>query len=120
MKSKKAGFTLVELLVSIVIAMFLLGGVMTIVQDTRRATSSQTQSTQLQDSVRLAMTMLTDVIQAAGYYSDPLNSNGNVSLIPSRCATSATTRGPPTCSSNRTDAVLIDCANASSSVTSPK
>jgi type IV pilus assembly protein PilW len=74
------GFTLVELLVSIVIALFLLGGVMTIVQDTRRATSSQTQSTQLQDSVRLAMTMLTDVIQTTGYYSDPLNSNANFSL----------------------------------------
>ena len=77
---RSRGFTLVELLVSMVIALFLLGGVMTIVQDTRRATSSQTQSTQLQDSVRLAMTMLTDVIQSAGYYSDPLNSNGNVSL----------------------------------------
>lgn len=74
------GFTLVELLISIVIALFLLGGVMTIVQDTRRATSSQTQSTQLQDGVRLAMTTLTDVIQTAGYYSDPLFSTPNASL----------------------------------------
>jgi type IV pilus assembly protein PilW len=67
------GFTLVELLIAILVGLFLLGGVMTIVQDTRRATSSQTQSTQLQDSVRLAMTTLTDVIQTAGYYSDPLD-----------------------------------------------
>ncbi|MFI4867930.1 MAG: PilW family protein [Steroidobacterales bacterium] len=74
------GFTLVELLVSILLAVFLLGGVMTIVQDTRRASGSQTQSTQLQDSVRLAMTVLTDVIQTAGYYSDPLFSTPNASL----------------------------------------
>jgi type IV pilus assembly protein PilW len=74
---RNQGFTLVELLISILIALFLLGGVMTIVQDTRRATSSQTQSTQLQDSVRLAMSMLTAVIQTAGYYADPFGSSPN-------------------------------------------
>jgi type IV pilus assembly protein PilW len=78
--ARSQGFTLVELLVSILLAVFLLGGVMTIVQDTRRASGSQTQSTQLQDSVRLAMTMLTDVIQTAGYYSDPLFSTAKASL----------------------------------------
>jgi type IV pilus assembly protein PilW len=78
--ARSQGFTLVELMVSILIALFLLGGVMTIVQDTRRASGSQTQSTQLQDSVRLAMTMLTDVIETAGYYSDPLNSTNLISL----------------------------------------
>jgi type IV pilus assembly protein PilW len=74
------GFTLVELMVSILIALFLLGGVMTIVQDTRRATGSQTQSTQLQDSVRLAMTMLTDVIQTAGYFTNPMGTTNLFAL----------------------------------------
>jgi type IV pilus assembly protein PilW len=74
------GFSLVELLVSLVIALFLIGGVLAVVQDTRRAATSQTQSTQLQDSVRLAMTILTDVIQTTGYYSDPLNSTVLASL----------------------------------------
>ena len=68
------GFTLVEMLIAILIALFLLAGVMTIVQDTRRATSSQVQSTQLQDSVRLAMSMLTAIIQTSGYYADPFGS----------------------------------------------
>ncbi|HEX2789239.1 MAG TPA: prepilin-type N-terminal cleavage/methylation domain-containing protein [Steroidobacteraceae bacterium] len=70
-RARCRGFTLVEMLIAILIALFLLGGVMTIVQDTRRATSSQVQSTQLQDSVRLAMSMLSAIIQTAGYYADP-------------------------------------------------
>ena len=74
------GFTLVEMLIAITVGLFLLGGVMTILQDTRRATSSQTEATQLQDSVRLAMTTLTDVIQTAGYYSSPLYSTPQASL----------------------------------------
>jgi type IV pilus assembly protein PilW len=74
------GFTLVEMMIAITVALFLLGGVLRIVQDTRRATASQTQSTQLQDSVRLAMTTLSDVIQTAGYYSDALYSTPLASL----------------------------------------
>ncbi|MGH8232046.1 MAG: PilW family protein [Steroidobacteraceae bacterium] len=74
------GFTLVEMMIAITVALFLMAGVLTIVQDTRRATASQIQSTQLQDSVRLAMTTLTDVIQTAGYYSDALNSTPLASL----------------------------------------
>ncbi|HEY1725269.1 MAG TPA: PilW family protein [Steroidobacteraceae bacterium] len=74
------GFTLVEMMIAIVVALFLIGGVLRVVQDTRRATASQTQSTQLQDSVRLAMTTLTDVIQTAGYYSDALYSTPIASL----------------------------------------
>jgi type IV pilus assembly protein PilW len=74
------GFTLIEMLIAITVGLFLLGGVMTILQDTRRATSSQTEATQLQDSVRLAMSTLTDVIQTAGYYSSPLYSTPQASL----------------------------------------
>jgi type IV pilus assembly protein PilW len=76
------GFTLVEMLIAILIALFLLGGVMTIVQDTRRATSSQTQSTQLQDDVRLAMSMLTAIIQTSGYYADPFGTAPAIALGP--------------------------------------
>jgi type IV pilus assembly protein PilW len=79
--SRCQGFTLIELLIAITVGLFLLGGVMTIVQDTRRATSSQNEATQLQDSVRLAMTMLTDVIQTTGYYTSPFYSTpGGVML----------------------------------------
>jgi type IV pilus assembly protein PilW len=79
-RARSQGFTLVELLIALAIALFLIGGILAVVQDTRRAASSQTQATQLQDSVRLAMTIMTSSIQTAGYYSDPLNSTSVASL----------------------------------------
>lgn len=65
------GYTLIELLVAMAIALFLLAGLLTIVQSTRSAFGTQNQLAQLQDSERLAMTLMTDVIQAAGYFPDP-------------------------------------------------
>jgi type IV pilus assembly protein PilW len=75
------GYTLVELMIALLIGLFLLGGLMTIVQGTRRSFSSQNQLAQLQDSERLAMTIITDVIQSAGYFPDP-TSNTATSSIP--------------------------------------
>ncbi len=66
------GFTLPELMVALLIGLFLIGGLLTIVQDNRRTFSSQNQLAQLQDAERLSMTMMTDVIQAAGYYPNPV------------------------------------------------
>jgi type IV pilus assembly protein PilW len=65
------GFTLVELSVALLIGLFLLGGLLTLVQDMRRTFGNQNQLAQLQDNERLAMTLITDVIQAAGYYPNP-------------------------------------------------
>ena len=65
------GMTLVEVMIAMAVAMFLLLGVTTILSGTRQAASSQRQLAQLQDDERLAMTVMTDVIQAAGYYPDP-------------------------------------------------
>lgn len=69
--SRRRGYTLIELLVALTIALFLLGGLLTIVQSTRQAFSTQGAMSQLQDSERLAMTLMGDVIQAAGYFPDP-------------------------------------------------
>jgi type IV pilus assembly protein PilW len=80
-RARSQGFTLVELLIAIALAIFLIGGVLAIVQDTRRATSSQGQATQLQDSVRLAMTVMTDVIETTGYYTSP-QSEAQVDAFP--------------------------------------
>ena len=66
------GFTLVELMVTIAIAMFLLGGLVTIVQTVRRTYSNQQALVQLQDQQRFAVTLLTDVIQAGGYFDNPV------------------------------------------------
>jgi type IV pilus assembly protein PilW len=70
-RHRQAGFTLVELSVSVLIGLFLLGGLATLVQNNKRAFASQNQLSQLQDSERLAMQMMTDVIQASGYFPNP-------------------------------------------------
>jgi type IV pilus assembly protein PilW len=71
LRGHQQGFTLVELSVAVLIGLFLLGGLLSLVQDMRRTFGNQNQLAQLQDSERLAMTLITDVIQAAGYYPNP-------------------------------------------------
>jgi type IV pilus assembly protein PilW len=66
------GFTLVELMITVAIALFLLGGLVTILQNVRGAYNSQQALAQLSDQQRFAMTVLTDVIQAGGYFPDPV------------------------------------------------
>ena len=76
----QSGFTVVEIMVSLLIGLFLLGGLMTLVQDNRRTFASQNQLSQLQDAERVAMTMITDVIQTAGYFPDPTTNTAASSL----------------------------------------
>jgi type IV pilus assembly protein PilW len=72
---RQGGFTMVEIMVALLIGLFLMGGLMTLLQNNRKAFSSQSLLGQLQDSERLAMTMMTGVIQQSGYFPDPtLNS----------------------------------------------
>jgi type IV pilus assembly protein PilW len=75
MKRAQYGFTLVELMVAVSIALFLIGGLLTIVQNTRNAYSNQSRLAQMQDAERLAMIMMTDVIQSAGYFPNPVAFN---------------------------------------------
>jgi type IV pilus assembly protein PilW len=65
------GFTLVELMVTVAIAMFLLAGLVTIVQNTRQTYANQQALAQLQDQQRFAMSLLTSVIEAGGYFDNP-------------------------------------------------
>jgi len=67
-RAAQRGFTLVELMVTVSIAVFLLFGLTTVVQSVRQANFNQQALAQLQDEQRFAMTVLTDVIQAGGYY----------------------------------------------------
>jgi type IV pilus assembly protein PilW len=64
------GFTLVELMVTVAIALFLLGGLVTVVGNVRKADINQRALAQLQDQERFALTVLTDVVQAGGYFPD--------------------------------------------------
>jgi type IV pilus assembly protein PilW len=69
----QGGFTLVELMVTVGIALFLLGGLVTIMQNVRQANITQTQLTALQDQERFALMVLTDAIQVGGYVANPLS-----------------------------------------------
>jgi type IV pilus assembly protein PilW len=62
------GYSLIELLVAMAVALFLLAGLGAIVGGTRRTSSNQTALTQLQDEERLAMSIFGTAIQSAGYF----------------------------------------------------
>jgi type IV pilus assembly protein PilW len=74
------GFTLVELMVTVAIALFLLGGLLTILQNVRGTYNNQQLLAQLQDQQRFAMTVLTDVIQVGGYFPDPIGMTSSSAL----------------------------------------
>ncbi len=63
---------MIELLIAMTVALFLIGGVLKIVQSTRSTFGDQNALAQMQDNQRLAMTFMTDVIESAGYYPNPL------------------------------------------------
>jgi type IV pilus assembly protein PilW len=74
----QAGYSLIELSVAILIGLFLLGGVLTLMQDNKRTFTNQNQLAQLHDTERMVMTMITDVIQSTGYYPNPATYNPSV------------------------------------------
>jgi type IV pilus assembly protein PilW len=75
------GYTLIELLVALAIALFLLAGLLMIVQSTRQTYNQQSALAQLQDSQRLAMILIGDIVQSAGYFPSP-TTNTVVSMYP--------------------------------------
>src|SRR6516164_8904739 len=75
------GFTLVELMVTVAIALFLLGGLVTIVQNVRQTDTNQRSLSQLQDAERFALTVITDVVQAGGYLPDAVAWTPAASLV---------------------------------------
>jgi type IV pilus assembly protein PilW len=72
-RTGQRGFSLIELMIAVLIALFLLGGLVTLVMGTRRSGATQTAMSQLQDNQRIAMTMITNIIQKAGYFPDPMH-----------------------------------------------
>jgi type IV pilus assembly protein PilW len=83
------GYSMIELSVAMVIALFLLNGMFMILQGTRRTSTNQNLLAQLQDEERTAMTMITDVIQQAGYYPNPQLSDPTLTFLPSATFTTA-------------------------------
>ena len=75
-----AGFSLVEMMVALAIALFLIAGMALILQNTKSTYVAETGLTQLEDNERLAMTMIADVIQTAGYFPDPAHNSPTTAL----------------------------------------
>jgi type IV pilus assembly protein PilW len=80
MAQRQSGFTMIELMVALLIGLFLMGGLMTLLQNNRKAFSSQSALAQLQDSERLAMSIMAGVIQQAGYFPDPTINSPSTAL----------------------------------------
>ncbi len=75
-----AGYSLVEMMVALAIALFLLGGLLTIVESTRSTFSTQTELAKLQNGEQLAMILMTDVIEEAGYFPNPVVNTADSTL----------------------------------------
>lgn len=59
-------------MIAVTIALFLIGGLLTLVQALKITNNNQSGLSQLQDNERMAMTLVADVIQSSGYYTNPL------------------------------------------------
>ncbi len=79
---RQCGYSLIELLIAILIALFLIGGIIVVEQGVHQAYGDQSGIGQLQDEERFAMSMLTEIISAAGYYPNP-TATSQVLALPS-------------------------------------
>lgn len=72
-RRQPTGFALVELMIAITIALLLIAGMITILQNVRSTYNEEQALAQLQDNARLGMTLMTDVIESAGYFPNPMS-----------------------------------------------
>jgi type IV pilus assembly protein PilW len=79
-RTRQLGLSIIELMVAIAIALFITGAIAAIYLNMRNTFTSQDSLSQLQDSERLALTMLTTTIQSAGYFVDPLVTTATTAL----------------------------------------
>lgn len=68
--NRQYGLTIVELMVAITLALFVVGGTYTIFKMSAVSVASTSHYNQLQDSARMAMRMLQEDIAQAGYFAD--------------------------------------------------
>lgn len=74
------GFSIIELMIAMLIALFLLGGLVTLVVGSRRSNGTQSALSQLQDNERVAMTLIANVVQKAGYFPYPTTATGGQTI----------------------------------------
>ena len=131
------GFTLVELMVALLIGLFLVAGMVSVLQGTSHTSTNQMALAQLQNNERIAMTLMTDVIQQAGYYPD-VQSSSLESAFPAAPAlpaapapaftepgqfivgqTGATASGDSITVRYQTDGTVLNCLGSSDSLAVP-
>jgi len=78
--SRQRGVSLVEIMVAMVIALFMTAAMLTVFLNMRSTYSAQDSLAQLQDNERLALTVLTDNVQQAGYFPNP-TTNTFISVV---------------------------------------
>jgi type IV pilus assembly protein PilW len=81
--ANQRGFTLLELMIAMTIGLFLAGALLTVVQTNKKVFVNQNQLEQMQDGQRMAMTLMTDVIQSAGYFPQPWTNTLSTTLVAS-------------------------------------
>lgn len=75
-----SGLTLIELMVALTIALFLIAGMVTILENIHTTYTNERELASLENNERLAMTLMTDVVQSAGYFPDPMSNSAGVAL----------------------------------------
>jgi type IV pilus assembly protein PilW len=83
MRATHQGFTLLELMIAMTIGLFLAGALVTVVQTNKKVFLNQNQLEQMQDGQRMAMTLMADIIQTAGYFPDPTINKLSSTLVAS-------------------------------------
>lgn len=68
---RQAGFSLIELMIAIVIAMVVTAGAIAVFGNMRSTFTTQDKLGQLQDNQRLALSILNTTVQSAGFFPDP-------------------------------------------------
>jgi type IV pilus assembly protein PilW len=102
------GLSLIELLVAILIALFLIGGVVVVEQGVNLSYSQQNGLSQLQDEQRFAMSVLRNVIGTAGYYPNPTINTLTTALPASgNFAAGQSIYEPGTCPASTPDCIYI-------------
>jgi type IV pilus assembly protein PilW len=75
------GFTLVELMIAIAVGLFLVGGLLVLLQNFGGTQRNQAALAQLQDNQRIAMTLISEIVESAGYFPDPTVAGNTVTAL---------------------------------------
>ncbi len=92
LRQRHRGYSLIELLIALAIALFLIAGVLIVDQTMHRTYSDQNALAQIEDTERFTMTVLGEVTRGAGYYPDPAQTS-LVAALPQETTTAPNSAG---------------------------